>query len=242
MLNPSLTDGHTSLALLRYYHKWDWRGSEEAFKRALELDPNNVNAHQFYGRLLATVGRYDEAIAEIQIARELDPRSADLAVPLFAVLEKQGRYEEALKALEVSLEMDKGSLIARRAVGKIYLLKADYPRVIQLADELFGNSKEIDLFWVSMLATAHHRLGHEDKATEMQRRLAKLATTDPKALYFLAMHLSELGNKDEAIAALQKCLELREERMVWTKDEPRFFAIRDDSRFQDILQKLNLAG
>jgi tetratricopeptide (TPR) repeat protein len=242
MLNPNLADGHISLAKLRYYHKWDWPGSEEAFKRALQLDPNNVNAHQFYGRLLATVGRYDEAIAEIQKARELDPRSTDLAVPLFAVLEKQGRYEEALKVLEVSLEMDKSSLIARRAVGKIYLLKGDYPRVIRLADELFGNSTEIDLFWVSMLATAYHRLGHEDKATEMQRRLTTLAATDPKALYFLAMHFSELGSKDEAIAALKKCLELREERMVWTKDEPRFFAIRDDSRFQEILQKLNLAS
>jgi len=44
----------------------------------------------------------------------------------------------------------------------------------------------------------------------------------------------------QPIAALQKCLELREDRMVWTKDEPRFAGIKDDPRFQSILRKMNL--
>ncbi|MFN2510439.1 MAG: tetratricopeptide repeat protein [Pyrinomonadaceae bacterium] len=93
-----------------------------------------------------------------------------------------------------------------------------------------------------MLANAYHRMGQIDKATEMKNRLKKMAEKDPKSLYFLALHYSELGRTDEAIAALQECLELREDRMIWTKDEPRFSTIKDDPRFQGILQKLNLAS
>lgn len=240
-LDPNLADAHSSLGRIKYSHDWDWAGAEKSFQRAIELNPNSVNAHQFYARLLATLGRYDEGLAEIHKARELDPRSADLGVPLYGILEKQGEYDEALKVLQATLEMDKDSQFALRGTGKLYLLKGDYAKVIELGNELFPNQKETDFAWASMLATAYHKTGQIDKATEMRNRLKKMAEKDPKSLYFLALHDSELGRTDEAVAALQKCLELREDRMVWTKDEPRFSAIKDDPRFQGILQKLSLA-
>lgn len=239
-LDPTLADAHTSLAQLKYYRDWDWKGAQESFKRALELDPGSVTAHQFYGRLLATLGRYDEAIAEIQKARELDPRSPDLLVPLFAVLEKRGDFDEALKVLHTSLEMDSELPIAWRAVGKIYLIKEEYAKVIELANERFPNLKAVDLFWASMLATAYQKTGQEARASEMRALLLKLAEEDSKALYFLAMHDSEMGRWNEAITALERCLKLREDRMVWTKDEPRFASMKDHPRFREILKKLNL--
>lgn len=69
-----------------------------------------------------------------------------------------------------------------------------------------------------------------------------MAETDPKSLYFLAYHDSEIGRKDEALVSLRKCIELREERVVTTKDDPRFTALKDDPRFQAMLQELNLAS
>lgn len=89
-----------------------------------------------------------------------------------------------------------------------------------------------------MLATAYYKVGQNDKASEMRDYLKRLAAKDSKALYFLVMHYSELGHTDEAIAALEKCLELREDRMVWTRDEPRFAGIKSDPRFQAILRKM----
>jgi DNA-binding winged helix-turn-helix (wHTH) protein/tetratricopeptide (TPR) repeat protein len=241
-LDPNLADAYTSLARVQYSHDWDWAGAEKSFRRALELDPNNVDAHQFYARLLATLGRYTEGLAEINKARELDPRSADLGVPLFAILEKRGEFDEALRVLYASLEMDGDSQIARRAVGKIHLLKGDYAKVIELAGESMPNPAEPDFAWASMLATAYHRAGRAEQAAAMQRRLKKLAEKDSKALYFMAMHNGEMGRTDEAVAALQRCLGLREERMIWTKDEPRFEALEGDPRFRDILRRMNLVN
>jgi DNA-binding winged helix-turn-helix (wHTH) protein/tetratricopeptide (TPR) repeat protein len=241
-LDANLAEAHSSLGRIKYSHDWDWNGAEESFRQAIKLDPDSVNAHQFYARLLTTLGRYDEGLAEINKARQLDPRSADLGVPLFAILEKLGEFDESLKVLRATLEMDKDSQFARRGIGKIYLLKGDYAKVIESGGELFPNPKEPDFAWTSMLATAYYKTGKTEKAAEMRNRLKKMAETDPKSLYFLALHDSELGRADEAVAALQKCFELREERMIWTKDEPRFANLKNDARFQAILRKMNLAG
>jgi DNA-binding winged helix-turn-helix (wHTH) protein/tetratricopeptide (TPR) repeat protein len=241
-LDPNLADAHSSLGRIRHWHDWDWNGAEKSFRRAIELNPNSVNAHQFYSRLLTTLGRYDESLKEMYKAQELDPRSADLGVPLSGILEKRGEFDEAIRVLQSTLEMDKDSRFARRGIANAYLLKSDYAKVIELANLEFPNPKESDLFWASMLATAYYKTGRIAKATELRDRLKKLAEKDPKSLFFLALHDSEIGRTDEALAALQKCIELREERVVTTKDEPRFAAIKDDPRFQAILQKLNLAG
>lgn len=241
-LDPNLADAHSSLGRIKHWHDWDWDGAEKSFRKAIELNPNSVNAHQFYSRLLTTLGRYDEALAEMYKARELDPRSADLGVPLSGILEKRREFDEALRVLESTLEMDKDSIFARRGIANAYLLKGDYARVIELGTQLFPNLKESDFAWTSMLATAYYKLGQMDNATAMRDRLKKMAERDPKSLYFLAYHDSEIGRKDEALAALQKCIELREERVVTTKDDPRFSGLKDDPRFQGILRKLNLAN
>jgi tetratricopeptide (TPR) repeat protein/DNA-binding winged helix-turn-helix (wHTH) protein len=239
-LDPNLADAHSSLGRIKHWHDWDWEGAEKSFRRAIELNPNSVNAHQFYSRLLTTLGRYDEALAEMHTARELDPRSADLGVPLSGILEKRGEFDEALRVLQSTLEMDKESVFARRGIANAYLLKGDYARVIELGAQLFPNPNESDFAWASMLATAYYKVGQVEKATGMRDRLKKMAEADPKSLYFLAFHDSEIGRKDDALAALQKCIELREERVVTTKDEPRLAGLKDDPRFQGILRKLNL--
>ncbi len=241
-LDPKLADAHSSLGRIKYSHDWDWAGAEESFRRAIELNPNSVNARQFYSRLLTTLGRYDEALAEIYKARELDPRSADLAVPLSGILEKLGRFDESIKVLESTLEMDKDSKFARRGIGNDYLLKGDYAKVIELGNELFPDQAKTDFAWASMLTTAYHKTGQTQKATAMRNHLKKMAETDPKSLYFLALSDSETGRADEALTALQKCLELREERMIWTKDEPRFANLEGDLRFQEILRKMKLSN
>jgi DNA-binding winged helix-turn-helix (wHTH) protein/TolB-like protein len=240
-LDPNLADAHSSLGRIKHWYEWDWEGAEKSFRRAIELNPNSVNAHQFYSRLLTTLGRYDEALNEMYKAQELDPRSGDLGVPLSGILERRGEFDEAIRVLQSTLEMDKDSRFARRGIANAYLLKRDYGKVIELGNQEFPNPKETDFAWASMLATAYHKTGHLVKATAMRNRLKKLAEKDPKSLYFLALHDSELGRTDEAVAALWKCIELREERVVTTKDEPRFSAIKDDPRFHAILQKINLA-
>ncbi|MBK7708250.1 MAG: hypothetical protein IPJ30_21485 [Acidobacteria bacterium] len=74
-IDETLSEGHTSLGMTLFWGEWDWTGAENQYKRALELKPNEVNAHIFYAHLLSNLGRHGEALNEARIARELDPFS-----------------------------------------------------------------------------------------------------------------------------------------------------------------------
>ena len=74
-LDPTLAEAHASMAYVMNYYDWDRSGAEREFKHALELDPNDAATHHAYGRFLASMGRVDEAQAELSRAQELDPLS-----------------------------------------------------------------------------------------------------------------------------------------------------------------------
>ena len=50
------------LGFLKFVRDFDWTGAEAEFRRALELNPGSADAYDLYGRMLAALGRHDEAI------------------------------------------------------------------------------------------------------------------------------------------------------------------------------------
>jgi adenylate cyclase len=93
-----------------------------------------------------------------------------------------------------------------------------------------------------LLATAYHRIGEIQEGEEKLRQLEETAQTESEALYSLAENYAELGRTDEAIAALERCIQVREERLAWVKAEPRFANLKNEPRFHDILRRMNLEG
>jgi tetratricopeptide (TPR) repeat protein len=74
-LDETLAEAHASLAVVAHLYDWDFASSENEFRRALELDPNNALAHHWHGNYLLSMGRIDEALAEGRRSIELDPTS-----------------------------------------------------------------------------------------------------------------------------------------------------------------------
>src|SRR3989454_447708 len=74
-LDESLAEAHTYLGHIRDFYDLDWAGAEREHKRAIELNPNDAIAHQFFAAYLIKMGRFNEAMAEQQRAHELDPLS-----------------------------------------------------------------------------------------------------------------------------------------------------------------------
>src|SRR2546427_1506496 len=70
-LDESLAEAHTYLGHIRDFYDLDWAGAEREHKRAIELNPNDAIAHQFFAAYLIKMGRFNEAMAEQQRAHEL---------------------------------------------------------------------------------------------------------------------------------------------------------------------------
>lgn len=108
-----LAEAHASLAVIRADYDWDWEGAETEFRRALELDPKHVNAHQWHAVFLAKMGRFKEAFPEIEIAKELDPLSLPVAMSAGAILRYARRYDEAIEELRRAIALGTVALAAR---------------------------------------------------------------------------------------------------------------------------------
>jgi DNA-binding winged helix-turn-helix (wHTH) protein/TolB-like protein/tetratricopeptide (TPR) repeat protein len=241
-LDEGLAEAHTSLGWVKRVHDWDWAGSETEFKRALALNPNNVNAHQWYALLLTTIGRTDEALREIERARELEPLSGVVLLNYFSV--RQYRRESAqLPALaEQIARLVNSQAVSTRVRAIAYGRAGNHAKVIEIGDahRSRNEGKIIADSLATQLALAYSRTRQESKVREMLDYLRGRARTESRAGYLLATVYAELGRKDEAIALLQQCLAAHDDRMVSIKVEPYFDSLRDDARFQALLSRMNL--
>ena len=78
-LDTDLSEGHRALAFALFHWNWDVQGAEQEFKRAIELNPKDVEAHQLDATALMALGRLPESVTQIETARQLDPASSSIA-------------------------------------------------------------------------------------------------------------------------------------------------------------------
>ena len=115
-LDDTLAAAHTSLGYVKSLHEFDWPGAEREFKRALQLNAGDSDAHFGYGiTYLAPMGRLDEAVREMQTARDLDPLSPITNTYLGLAYQFVGNRTDAAFALTEG--PGTGSRFCRSAAG-----------------------------------------------------------------------------------------------------------------------------
>jgi DNA-binding winged helix-turn-helix (wHTH) protein/TolB-like protein/Tfp pilus assembly protein PilF len=241
-LDAEAPEAYAALGTVKRIYDWDWAGAEADFRRAIELNPNYARAHLGYALLLSCLGRGDAALVEIRRAMEIDPLSQDVKSGYLTILEGRGEYAEALAQAEENVKFNKEYRRGMRGVATFLFHLGEYPRVIEISEQELTAKNSQEFVWLSLLITSHHRSGHTEKRDERLKQLEELAQTDTKAFYALAENYAELGRTNDALAALEKCIEVREERMMWLKVEPRLAHLKGNARFDEILRRMNLAG
>ncbi|HEU4835244.1 MAG TPA: winged helix-turn-helix domain-containing protein [Pyrinomonadaceae bacterium] len=240
-LDAETPEAYAALGTVKRIYEWEWAGAEREFRRAIELNPNYARAHLGYALLLSCLGRSDEALVEIKRAMEIDPLSQDVKSGYLTILEGRGEYAEALAQAEENVKFNKEYRRGMRGVATFLFHLGEYPRVIEISEQELTAKNSQEFVWLSLLVTSHHRSGQTGKRDERLKQLEEAAQTDTKALYALAENYAELGRINDALAALEKCIEVREERMMWLKVEPRLAGLKGSSRFDQLLRRMNLA-
>jgi DNA-binding winged helix-turn-helix (wHTH) protein/TolB-like protein/Tfp pilus assembly protein PilF len=242
-LDEALAEAHTTLGWIKRTHEWDWAGSEAEFKRAIELNPNYANAHQWYALLLTTLGRGDEASREAQIAHDLEPLSLIVLQNYFSVAAYFRRdFAKADDVAEQIRSLQQDQKASARSLTYIFGKAGDHNKALEAGEAYLAKYGEPPNYIKVPLAIAYARTGQDAKAAEMISSLELRSDNNSEAVYRLAQVHGELGHKEEAIAMLQKCLAAHDDRMVWVKVESNFDSLRDDPRFNQILIQMNLAG
>ena len=218
---------------LQCVNDWDWRGGENAMRRALELDPKNLDAHYNYAILLMAQGGFPEALSEIQIAEQLDPLSQQVQSTFGKILFNAGKSDEAILRLKRAIERDSRNAQAHHYLGQIYEQMGKYSEALAIYDRarvLRGNPPDNPRF-LALQAGIYARMG---KRSEAKRMLAGIRTVPAASAH------AYLGDSDEAFRQLFKMVEEREPHVILLKSDPQFAGLHSDPRWRELLRRMNL--
>jgi len=238
-IDPSLAEAHATLAINRESFDWDWAGAEQEYKRAIELNPNSVTAHDWYSGYLAELGRTDEAIAEGMRSLEIDPLSPRENAWVCWVFYFAHRYDEAIKQARKALELYPDHMSAYWCTGMTHVEKADFKEAIaevQKAVTLSGDSTEIEAWLGYTYAVA----GKRDQALAILEHLRNRSRQEYVAPHRFAEIYTGLGDKDQAFKWWNKARDERTEFLIYLTGWPATESLRADSRYTELLRSMGL--
>jgi tetratricopeptide (TPR) repeat protein len=240
-LDDRSSAAHTSLAFVSYFGMWDAGTADEEFRRAINLDPNNANAHHWYATYLQSVRRFDESLSEIDRAQALDPNSPFILADKGRLLWIAGHHEEALRLLRQLEQADPDSLSPHRYLRFAYLEMGDH------AGYLSELKKEAILLHDATLSAiaeaaeagfaAHGVRGMLEGQLDRQKKAYSQGKLSP---FYLAETYSRLGKTEEALKYLEACYDRHADETVNVPADPAFDNLHPVPAFQQFLAKAGL--
>jgi serine/threonine-protein kinase len=236
-LDDSLAQAHASLGITEWTYQWNSTRSAAEFARAIELDPSYAVAREWYAVILGHMGRFAEALEQMQRARELDPYSVRARVNLARLYYFSRQYDAAVNMLR-KIEQDEPRAWEVPAIlGQTYLATGkldDAIRELERARSL----EPAAVRNLGVLGDAYGRSGNREKALAIASELENLSRSRYVSPIFSALVYIGMGDKARAFACLDKAYAERSEWMMVLKTEPEFDPLRDDPRFQALMQRV----
>ena len=237
-LDDALADAHAALGWVKWIYDWDWPAAEKEFQRAIQLNPGHAISHGMYALYLDSLGRFEEAFRERQIATEIDPVALGLISNAAAHFRSMRQYERAIAEDRRALDMDPSFAMAHGGLALAYIGKGMYEESIKEMEREARFDGEPDL--AETMGRAYARGGYKGA---LKGRLKYYKDRRLAGSYVAFSQEAEahalLGNGDLALQALEKAYAERED-MTDLNVDPTWDNVRSDPRFQELLRRVGL--
>ena len=236
-LDETLAEAHTTLAMAIWLYDFDSSQATREFQRAIELNPNYATAHHWFSLGLASLGRFDDAIAEGKRAVELDPLSLVINADLGADYYLARRYDEAIAQQRKTLEMDPGFYYAHFILGEALAAKGAFEQAIE--EYRKAHALDDDPWVLGLLGHAYASSGNKTEALKILDQLKELSTQRYVSAYSFAILYLGLGDKQGALRWLEQSYQDRAGSDIgWIRVDSLLDPLRGDPRFEALAEKI----
>jgi TolB-like protein len=226
-LDPLLAEAQDALALV-YAREAEWDQAEKAFRRAIELDRNrSLTFIDFAVWFLNVVGRNEESLEQLRLARAADPLSPEAQLALAWQLISSGRYDEAAGDC---LKLSADEPLKVQCLGRVRLGEGKIEEALQIFahDPHLSDNPQGRGF----LGYALARSGRREEA---ERMAAASSYPNEQALIYAG-----LGNQDRTLDALGRMTAVGPQRVGGYLSYPELALLRGDPRLKAFRKKVGL--
>ena len=232
-IDPHLAEAHLALADFEF-GGWNWSAAEREYERAISLNPSYAEAREHYAEFLSCMGRHNQALAEVKQAHELDPLSLLINTQVGYTFYWARRPDEAMDQFKKALDLDPSHGRAHIGLGRAYVYKGMFDEGIA---EIEKGHASWGLQRGSLWGYALGAGGRREEAVKMLRRYLEIRK--PFTPFAVATFYAGLGDKDKALAWLERAFDEHGYSLLRLKVDPFFDSLRSDPRFQDLVRRMN---
>ena len=218
--------------------QWDWSGAEQAFRRAIELNPRYATAHFWYARMLAGLGRYDDALERIREAQRIEPLSRVIRDNLtqFHILRNEPAIAlvEARRLVELAPDYPSGHAL----LGRVLLLNGKPDEALIAVDRAIAMETGIRARLARIAALV--ALGRHDEAASLAREYEGQHAVGNLDAYWVANAYVDLGDDGQALAWLERAIAERSALVSGVRADTSMLRLRDDPRFRAIIARMGM--
>jgi adenylate cyclase len=245
LLDNSLCEPYCSLGMYYYSYEWNWQESKKNFLKSLELNPRYTQSHIWFGHyyLMWLEGRFEEGEKHLNTAIELEPLSAIGYTTKFVIGFIPDKFEEAFQCARRGVEMDPDSMITNRIMGLAYLENKQYTEATEYLEFASKLSNRAAFNLVDLIYLYTTRGSMEQARTIMEELKRKLKDGQYVSPCIMGFASGFLGDIDEAMNWLEKAYNEHDAYLCIIKFYPFVpVKLRQDSRFQSFISKMNFPG
>jgi adenylate cyclase len=228
---------------LRRSHGRSNDGGKAALDRALDLNPDLVEACALKAWNLSLAGLNAEASAKIAAAMQLDPESYEVNEFAGYISYEQGRFNDAARYWEKAAALVDTDIRSPFMLVSCYLALNDVENARRTARVALGRAEkaiaadQTNGYAMGVGVAALGALGETDRAKEWMNRALLIDPNNLTVRYNFACALAtSLGDHDAALDMLEVVLENDPGGLVGgARKDPDFASLRGHPRFQAMM-------
>jgi tetratricopeptide (TPR) repeat protein len=168
-----------------YEQQKQYKNAVEAYRHAIELDRDNLDAIRGLAQNLLNDGQTDAALEQYKVIADANPEDAQTYVRIAEIYRKQGKFDVALDNLKKAESMVQDSVEVPYNIASIYQAQGRYDEAIPIMRGLLKKSEKSDgkysngeksnrAVFLERLGTIYRDQGNNQAANEIFREIVAL--------------------------------------------------------------------